>query len=426
LIQDPENSENQLQQLNGQLMGSVTSFPILCIANLALCRYSLEVDRRQLLTLKNAPLSVNGDDAIMRIGTLGKTVWEKSCRRSGLSPSVGKVYYSKEFLNINSTTYDFSSVYPFENSFELRKNKDGSFSEVHRPLYFREVRYVNLGLLFGLKRSGGKVDIAEIGMEIGSLGARARDLISKCPVPMQEVVMTSFINNHSKLLRESRVPWFLPEKYGGLGLPSIGRWKPDDRELRLARKIYESDIKVPMKPVSAPWKVWQYATKRYNEMHNKQPVNFDMVYEFAPQATSAKDFSYLNDEYVNNGVVAHSHESEDDVLTSEMSVLGMLCVEALFTVKSVKKLYDTKKTKDTYLGQLRDMWKKLRKGKYPEPFNLDNLPVLADFSNLNLHTLHKSELKQHLITQLGNDDIAYLTLLYASTQLNDEEREFTA
>jgi hypothetical protein len=35
------------QQLWGQLMGSIVSFPILCIANAALCRWSLEVDRQR-------------------------------------------------------------------------------------------------------------------------------------------------------------------------------------------------------------------------------------------------------------------------------------------------------------------------------------------------------------------------------------------
>jgi len=362
------STKQRAQQVNGQLMGSITSFPLLCIANLAICRWSLEIDSCKLMKLRDAPLAVNGDDAVMKCSELGRGVWSTVSSYCGLKPSVGKVYYSRSFLNINSTTYEFSEDFPYKYVEELRREKDGSFTDVTRLEYFREVLYVNLGLLKGLKRSGGKISTADIALDVGGLGARARDLVTHCPEFLRERVLGSFIHHNAELLKLARVPWFLPERLGGLGLPSVGRFAPDNRELRLARKVLESNTRVPSKPVSAPWKVWQYATERYRQMSKDSRLSYDMIYEFS--------------------AVEHDSSPEDafEGLSSEQTLLGLLCVEALFRVNGIKQLYSEKTQATGYLRKLQKMWSKVRLGTYPEPLNLDTLPAVIDTSGLNLNT----------------------------------------
>nr|UQB76048.1 RNA-dependent RNA polymerase [Flumine narna-like virus 4] len=53
-------------QVRGQLMGSITSFPILCIINAAIMRLTFELSTNVTVDLANCPLAINGDDAILR------------------------------------------------------------------------------------------------------------------------------------------------------------------------------------------------------------------------------------------------------------------------------------------------------------------------------------------------------------------------
>lgn len=366
-IVDPVSGE-LVAQKNGQLMGSITSFPILCIANLAICRYALEVDEKKFISLKDAKLGVNGDDGLLVCSELGRVVWERVSSFCGLEPSVGKVYFSDRFLNINSTTFDYSDIYPYRSIKSLRKDKDGSWAETLRPIYYREVKYVNLGLLFGLKRSGGKIDLSNLQSETGSIGARANDLINHCPDALKESVLCDFISRNNKLLRSARLPWFIPERFGGLGLPSVGRWKPDNRDLRIARLIFESRVKLPQKPISAPWKVWNYATKRFNSF----PVinNPSFLYEYSAVNTSALSGS----------------------LQHPKTIMGMLCVEAIFRVKGIKEIYSLTTQKSGYLTQLQKIWSQARRSnKYPEPFDLKNLPPDVSTDDMNRSTIEYME-----------------------------------
>jgi hypothetical protein len=380
--------ENLVKQENGQLMGSVTSFPILCIANAALCRRATELDRNRIFTLKDARICVNGDDALIRITVPGKIFWERLTSFCGLKPSIGKVYISKKFLNINSTTYNYTPLDPVITTVIRRSDNE----EVERKILFRKVLYVNLGLLFGLKRSGGKVSIADIGVELGGIGARARDLISSCPEVLREKVLAEFVHRHSELLRSARVPWFLPEILGGLGLPSAGRFCPSDRELRLARVILDSNIKIPSKPVDTPWKVWEYAQRRLKDWPSDLNAVTTMNYEFIGGMTGKG-------------------------MTSKQSIFGLACIEALFRCKGISDLYDTKSQETGYLRKLQGIWRKVyRTPVYPEPLNLSTLPKSLNFNKENLLTTYDLALETEITTQLGNGDIAWLVSNLTSTQ----------
>lgn len=95
-------------QRNGQLMGSLLSFPILCIANAAtLCHL-----RKQGLSELKA--CINGDDILFVDTDRHIRSWKRISTSMGLVPSVGKNFQSRSFGTINSQML-------------FRKKKDNSF-----------------------------------------------------------------------------------------------------------------------------------------------------------------------------------------------------------------------------------------------------------------------------------------------------------
>jgi len=101
--------DSALQQ-NGQLMGSPTSFPILCIINAAVTRYSLELRHGRVgqMDLNSFPLLINGDDVGFVTDTLGYEIWKVVTRMGGLVFSVGKNFTSPDFLVLNSCMFELS------------------------------------------------------------------------------------------------------------------------------------------------------------------------------------------------------------------------------------------------------------------------------------------------------------------------------
>jgi len=185
------------RQLWGQLMGSIVSFPILCIVNFAVCLISWRetVGFGKSFPMKSAPITINGDDALFPGNDDTYALWKSVALMAGLEPSVGKVYYSSNYLNINSTSY---------------KVVNGIL--LHIP-------YVNMGLMMGIKRSGKKVGLDEA-FSIDSIGAKCRDLINLSPWRLRFRVLRCFIRKNLKLLLSMHVPWFIPESLGGVGLPA--------------------------------------------------------------------------------------------------------------------------------------------------------------------------------------------------------------
>jgi len=88
----------QSEQERAQLMGSVLSFVFLCITNGAVMRWTKEVTDHRPYKLDDLPVVINGDDAVIRLAHFGKKHWEDIANFCGLEPSVGKVYFSTEFL----------------------------------------------------------------------------------------------------------------------------------------------------------------------------------------------------------------------------------------------------------------------------------------------------------------------------------------
>jgi hypothetical protein len=264
-------------QTNGQLMGSVVSFPILCIANAALCRFSKEIATQRRMSIDHARLLVNGDDVCFKTTAIGAKVWEKVTAFAGLTSSVGKTFLSDQFVQINST------------NFYMRTREVLPGGTAHRE-YFEETRYVNLGLMFGFKRSEGEEDgeEGELQERGTAIGVRATELVRLCPPDLVEPVFKAFLSYHREKLDpyRGRVPFYVPEHFGGLGLPVVYRperpppfapqqevlWGPSIEDRRIVTRIREDPVKwrITTIPKDVPWEIHQAVL-------NLLPVPLEMV-----------------------------------------------------------------------------------------------------------------------------------------------------
>jgi hypothetical protein len=233
-------------QRNGQLMGSILSFPILCLANLGV--YLLVNQESQRWWSGRDRLRhvlVNGDDMLYRAHP---SIWEKHVeigKAVGLKMSVGKAYHHGVYANINSTSYH-------------KKVGDTPW----------KIGYLNCGLYFGqhkiqgdersLDRDQDKVDPrlecqwadqervkqelakAHLGQDPSSgLVVNLNCLLEGSLPGKQKDLLGSFLREHGEAIaRETTVlvqeknqkslrtrNIFLPKSLGGMGVVPPPGWK---------------------------------------------------------------------------------------------------------------------------------------------------------------------------------------------------------
>jgi hypothetical protein len=247
------------EQTIGQLMGSVVSFPVLCIVVGTAVRMAVEYDQSRRLTLRDTPACINGDDNLAKCTAGGYAAWRRVSRAFGLEESVGKSYWSKEFMEINSTafTYNRDSTNAF-----ITVRADGKLCERQQP--YGRVKYVNMGLLFGLKRSGGGVSLNDQGTE-ANIGARYRALLEQTPENLRLDVHERFISNHQEMLKAVHpIPWNAPTWIGGLGMTGV--MPLGELDLRVAKSILLNWRERQPEDLGAirdvPWKIWKLAESR--------------------------------------------------------------------------------------------------------------------------------------------------------------------
>jgi hypothetical protein len=219
------------------------------MANAALCRFALELANGYLYRLTNksynkssqlCPLLINGDDCVFK-GNRGliRPLWEGITAMAGLESSVGKTYFSEKFCTINSTLFTNNGE-----QWIMRK-------------------CINMGLVLGRSKSG------EISTEIQMLGSKCKDLKNTCPPSRWPAVKSMYIKQNWQLLNKYPLPWFLPEWFGGLGLPLDNESelsRQDRLHATIIRYYYNSDKKQKMRPIilsEAPeWQMHQLVMRR--------------------------------------------------------------------------------------------------------------------------------------------------------------------
>jgi hypothetical protein len=217
ILRNPDDKKEFKDQKWGQLMGSIVSFPILCIVNAAVCRWALEVEYYKPKKLRDCALLINGDDCLLKVTERGYKAWKVISSYFGLSPSLGKFFLTDEFAQINSMNFVFS-----REASEIRDKyiySGGRMHKIPRPCSFSETPYINFGLFLNLSRSKSETDDVELD-GIG-YGARCREMIKKAPTSVRVDLMQMWLDHHRLFLRKhfSNIPFFVPEKFGGLGLP---------------------------------------------------------------------------------------------------------------------------------------------------------------------------------------------------------------
>nr|UJQ92716.1 MAG: putative RNA-dependent RNA polymerase [Narnaviridae sp.] len=117
---DEAGNKKLHDQTWGQLMGSPTSFPVLCLINLAATKLAYELyhremqkDGRELMRFKinELPMCVNGDDILFWCHSERHyQIWKDVTANAGLKFSLGKNYTSRRFCIINSEMYEHVST----------------------------------------------------------------------------------------------------------------------------------------------------------------------------------------------------------------------------------------------------------------------------------------------------------------------------
>ena len=227
----------------GQLMGSIVSFPVLCLVNAAICRMAIEHDRNRTLSLRRLPLLINGDDCAFRVTSVGYAFWGAVGRMAGLQPSIGKVYYSEKFVNINSTNFSYHGA----------EGLSVGSDEFSYRVWYTETKRIRLGLILGLKRSEASEGVKSVGARVAgdeefdnSLGSRHAQLLRDAPVECRAAVDRLFKRKNAEAL-SCGLPWYVPQCYGGLGLQEMPELGESHTASRLDRLIVTAMVH---------WRLW--------------------------------------------------------------------------------------------------------------------------------------------------------------------------
>jgi len=365
MIENPETGERK-KQLSGQLMGSILSFPILCLINATVCRWALELDdarAKKGLSLKDCRLMINGDDALMVLSEHGRSLWKKISAYAGLKESIGKVFYSSDFMNINSMNYvyhrepyrmDCLSLRPAIKNGKgvmfpcLRQPKDAEALTSFRPAHYEEGTYVNYGLLNGVDKSGTFANTDENSM---SLGGKVRDLMKYCPSALKEHTMAKFIHKNKVMLQKMRLPWFIPERFGGLGFPPTGRFQPSSLELRVANKIYMNLKKFPLPRIEVDptaWPTWQLACEMYPaslELDAAAIPSMGYEWNVASDLVTSLDYVRTENSWYDQDATVDDIDSEDLIdnishgTLSLAQIRSLACIDLLFNEEKPLEKY---------------------------------------------------------------------------------------
>jgi len=135
-------------QTNGQLMGCMYSFPLLCTVNAAILRLAFEIYYSRKYTLRQLPpFLVNGDDLVFA-GPKGLIqLWEGLVEQAGLVLSPGKNYDSTSFCVMNSQMFSIRRA--------PTVSEDGDITGF-KPYVWDCPGLVNMGYVTGRQKGWGE------------------------------------------------------------------------------------------------------------------------------------------------------------------------------------------------------------------------------------------------------------------------------
>jgi len=224
---DSGYSWDQVIQTNGQLMGSILSFIVLCICNAVVISLSVNPGSYDPWI----PICVNGDDGLFMGGDMEYNIWKDLSSHVGLSPSIGKVYRSKDFCVIDSELFykDLDGLVrtsPYPNASGMMQFDARSYSKAKTAL--------DLKSSHSLWMSGFRNDD-------GTFNKRAKEAENLWYSTFSDILKSDWVQTYA-------IDYHLPQSLGGLGLaPRLGvEDRPVCREA-LARARWCLDNGLPWK-----------------------------------------------------------------------------------------------------------------------------------------------------------------------------------
>lgn len=221
---DPDSAVPEMcQQTNGQLMGSILSFPLLCVINAAIFRQSVELYTGEVTTMEECftryALRINGDD-ILFIGPQELIdIWYTEVNKCGLYLSLGKNYVHPSIFTINSQMFQLSDW-----------TGNQSITESH----ITEIKYLNWSLVH--PEYDPRFTITSF---FRTCDAMQHKLLDGCMDPETRIRLNNLtLLNWRPLLKgltsEVKLNWFVPRCLGGLGLESYDDFEVTVWQRRLA------------------------------------------------------------------------------------------------------------------------------------------------------------------------------------------------
>jgi len=230
-------------------MGSILSFPILCLANLGLYLETIKEDTRPMRE-KLAGVLVNGDDMLYVAPNSNWVVHVENGTKVGLSMSPGKAYHHPVYANANSACYHFDLAranFVTHKKLVGKRLVEGSFAPVYvtsksfgvRSSTPYSIPFLNSGLYFGQNKvlGGDDVDVEKTFCSTinrlieGSLPGKAADLCAQ------------FLNRHSHSIKKETLGrnLFLPISVGGMGvtLPDGFKFTVNSRQRMFAKMVVD-------------------------------------------------------------------------------------------------------------------------------------------------------------------------------------------
>jgi len=213
-------------QLWGQLMGSPTSFPVLCVINLALFWAACEAyEDRQLswdyIMNVYRPL-INGDDISFLSNPDHYRCWSNYASCAGMTPSPGKNYTTHLFVNINSTNFWAQHV---------------DLGDAYLCVGFDLLFKCNAGLIKGKGKVQGDTRDVDGVDTLQSAVAQVNVCLRGASEEEKQRVYEVFLHRMKDRLLLSKRPWNLPVAMGGLGLPR--KWFPQEPSKRQVWVAYK-------------------------------------------------------------------------------------------------------------------------------------------------------------------------------------------
>jgi hypothetical protein len=255
-------------QQNGQLMGSVLSFPVLCAINLAVYWISVEPEVKDIRKLN---VLINGDDILFRTTKDKYQIWLTNVVKAGLHPSPGKNFFHPKYCTVNSEMYS-----------------------VHGDTV-TNIPFFNAGMLLGqskVARSDGKSKPVHCIYQDAISGAfnkaRASDRF--------------LYYNKEKLQKCSRTPdgvqlnYFISRELGGLGmkLPNMS-YISADRYVKMSTS--DKSAMYPYTIVTgAQRKIARYLLEKWQKPYLKAPCK-PIGYELDPEREDVQFHQLPNDDY---------------------------------------------------------------------------------------------------------------------------------